>query len=122
MIVDIGGRIYHLLFKVQTFPIQILGAVTGCLLLYTGVAMYITADIGLDPFTGVVMIIKDRLKKEYRSVKIGFDICCIVIGTLLGGNVGVITVITALSAGPVIQFIADQMKKIRRRYGAQLLE
>lgn len=68
------------------------------------------------------MIIKDRLKKEYRSVKIGFDICCIVTGTLLGGNVGVITVITALSAGPVIQFIADQMKKIRRRYGAQLLE
>lgn len=118
MIVDIGGRIYHLLFKVQTFPIQILGVVTGCLLLYTGVAMYITADIGLDPFTGVVMIIKDRLKKEYRSVKIGFDICCIVTGTLLGGNVGVITVITALSAGPVIQFIADQMKKIRRRYGA----
>lgn len=55
-------------------------------------------------------------------MKIGFDICCIVTGTLLGGNVGVITVITALSAGPVIQFIADQMKKIRRRYGAQLLE
>ncbi len=112
IIVDLGGKIYHLLFKVQTFPIQIFGAVIGCLLLYTGVAMYITADIGLDPFTGVVMVLKDKLKKEYRFVKIGFDICCIIIGTLLGGKLGMITVITALSAGPVIQLLAEILKRI----------
>ncbi len=112
-IVSLGGKLYHLLFPVQSFPIQILGAVIGCLLLYTGVAMYITADIGLDPFTGVVMVLKDRLHKEYRYVKIGFDISCIIIGTLLGGKLGVITIITALSAGPVIQFLSDQMNKVR---------
>ncbi len=114
-IVSLGGKLYHLLFPVQTFPIQILGAVIGCLLLYTGVAMYITADIGLDPFTGVVMVLRDRLKKEYRYVKIGFDISCIIIGTLLGGKLGAITIITALSAGPVIQFLSDQMNKIREK-------
>ncbi len=114
-VVNLGGKLYHLLFPVQTFPIQILGAVIGCLLLYTGVAMYITADIGLDPFTGVVMVLRDRLKKEYRYVKIGFDISCIIIGTLLGGKLGAITIITALSAGPVIQFLSDQMIKIREK-------
>lgn len=114
-IVSFGGKLYHLLFPVRTFPVQILGAVIGCLLLYTGVAMYITADIGLDPFTGVVMVLRDRLKKEYRYVKIGFDISCIVIGTLLGGKLGVITIITALSAGPVIQFLSDQMNKIKEK-------
>lgn len=114
-IVSLGGKLYHLIFQVQTFPIQVLGAVIGCLLLYTGVAMYITADIGLDPFTGVVMVLRDRLKKEYRYVKIGFDISCILIGTLLGGKLGVITIITALSAGPVIQFLSDQMNKVREK-------
>lgn len=29
--------------------------------------MYITADIGLDPFTGVVMAMKDKLKNESRQ-------------------------------------------------------
>ncbi len=115
-IVSLGGKLYHFLFQVQTFPIQVLGAVIGCLLLYTGVAMYITADIGLDPFTGVVMVLRDRIGKEYRYVKIGFDISCIVIGTLLGGKLGAITIITALSAGPVIQFLSDQMKKIREKF------
>lgn len=114
-IVSLGGKLYHLIFQVQTFPIQVLGAVIGCLLLYTGVAMYITADIGLDPFTGVVMVLRDQLKKEYRYVKIGFDISCILIGTLLGGKLGVITIITALSAGPVIQFLSDQMNKVREK-------
>ena len=44
-VVDLGGRLYHMLFKVQTLPVQIAGAAIGCFLLYMGVAMYITADI-----------------------------------------------------------------------------
>lgn len=74
--------------------------------------MYITADIGLDPFTGLVMVIRDRVGKEYRIVKICFDTGCIVLGTLLGGKLGVITMITALTAGPVIQFLAEKMQKL----------
>ena len=116
-IVSLGGNLYHSIFPVQNPGTQILGAVLGCLMLYTGVAMYITADIGLDPFTGVVMVIKDRGGKEFRKVKIGFDISCIIIGTILGGKLGVITIITALTAGPVIQFLSDQMNKMRKAYG-----
>ena len=92
--VDFGGRLYHML------------------LLYTGVAMFITADIGLDPFTGIVMVIRDRLKKEFKYVKVGFDIGCITLGFSLGGKIGAITVITALMAGPLIQFLSDILKKL----------
>ncbi len=109
--VDLGGKLYAALFPAQTLPVQIMGAVIGCLLLYTGVAMFITADIGLDPFTGVVMIIRDKAGRQYRSVKICFDIGCIILGTVLGGKLGVITFLTALTAGPVIQFLSDRMKK-----------
>lgn len=109
--VDLGGRLYAALFPAQTLPVRIMGAAIGCLLLYTGVAMFITADIGLDPFTGVVMIIRDKVRKQYRVVKICFDIGCITLGIVLGGKMGVITVITALTAGPAIQFLADGMKK-----------
>ena len=109
--VDLGGRLYAALFLAQTLPVRIMGAAIGCLLLYIGVAMFITADIGLDPFTGVVMIIRDKVRKQYRVVKICFDIGCITLGIVLGGKMGVITVITALTAGPAIQFLADGMKK-----------
>ena len=107
VIVDIGRKIYYALFKVQTLPIQIFGAAMGCLFLYLGVALYIVADIGLDPFTGIVMVLKDKSKKDFKIVKICFDVMCVLIGFALGGKLGVITIITAVTAGPVIQIFAN---------------
>lgn len=108
--VSLGGKLYSVLFPVQTLVFQIMGAAAGCLMLYTGVAMFITADIGLDPFTGVVMVIRDKVGRQYRAVKICFDIVCIILGAVLGGKLGIITIITALTAGPVIQLLSDKMK------------
>lgn len=110
-VVDFGGKMYHMLLKAQTLPIQITGAAIGCFMLYMGVAMYITADVGLDPFTGLVMAIKDKLNMQFRVVKVFFDICCIVIGFILGGKLGIITILTALVAGPVIQFLSEIVQK-----------
>ena len=110
-IVDVGRKIYYIMFKIQTLPMQIIGAGLGCILLYLGVAMYIVADIGLDPFTGIVMVLRDKFKKEYRLVKICFDIICIFVGFILGGKLGVITILTAATAGPVIQLFADYIRK-----------
>lgn len=47
--VDLGGKLYQALIPAQTLPFQILGAFIGCLLLYVGVAMFITMDMGVDP-------------------------------------------------------------------------
>lgn len=110
-IVDLGGKLYHALFPVQTLPLQILGAFIGCMLLYFGVAMFIAADIGLDPFTGTVMLIRDKVKKEYRTVKICFDAGCVLLGVISGGRLGIITVVTMLAAGPVIQFFSEGISK-----------
>ncbi len=121
-IVDLGGRLYHVLFPVQTLPVQILGAFIGCILLYFGVAMFIVADIGLDPFTGTVMLIRDKVKKEYRTVKICFDAGCVLLGVLSGGRLGVITVVTALAAGPVIQFFSERISKCMERGAAHKTE
>ena len=90
---------------------RVIFSVFGCTLLCLGVAIYITVDIGVDPFTGVVLVLRDALKKEYRYVKIGFDITMIVIGTVLGGKLGVVTVLTAFAVGPVIQFFSGLLKK-----------
>lgn len=58
--VDLGRKLYQALIPAQTLPFQILGAFIGCLLLYVGVAMFITMDMGVDPFTGVVLVLRDR--------------------------------------------------------------
>ena len=109
--VKVGTMIYHAVFTSDGMTVKSVASVLGCLLLYFGVAIYITLDIGVDPFTGIVLFLRDVTKKQYRYVKIGFDICMIILGTVLGGKLGVVTFVTALTAGPVIQFFSEQLKK-----------
>lgn len=109
--VDAGNYLYHHLIFSDSIGVRILCSAAGCLLLCLGVSIYIAMDIGVDPFTGIVLVLRDRLKKEYRFVKIGFDLSMIVLGTLLGGKIGVVTVATALLVGPIIQFFSDGLKK-----------
>lgn len=111
-VVQLGTHLYGSLFRVQSLPVQIGGAFSGCFMLYLGVAMFIAADIGLDPFTGSVMVIKDALHKEYRLIKVCFDIGCIILGTVLGGKLGAVTLLTAVTAGPCIQFFAGKIRKL----------
>lgn len=110
--VSVGTKLYHYLFASNTNNIyfQSLAVVVGCLLLYTGVAIFIVVDIGLDPFTGLVMVIRDKIKLDYKRTKIMFDVTMVIIGTILGGKLGVVTIVTAMLAGPTIQFLANRIK------------
>ena len=111
--VELGILLYQLLaLETGGLAVQIAFSVVGCLLLYLGVAVYITMDIGVDPFTGIVLVIRDAVKKEYRIVKIIFDITMIILGTVLGGKLGAVTIITALTAGPVIQFFSGELHRL----------
>lgn len=108
---NIATELYGLLSFSDSLANNILFSVIGCLSLYFGVSLYITVDIGVDPFTGIVLWLTDRVKKEYRIVKIIFDFAMIALGWALGGKAGVVTVLTALTAGPCIQFFHQKVRK-----------
>jgi uncharacterized membrane protein YczE len=118
--VNLGSRLYEAL-QVSSLAGRIGAALAGCLLIYLGVALFIAVDIGLDPFTGIVMVIRDKLKLDYKKVKIAFDITMIIIGTLLGGTIGIVTILTALTAGPCIQWLASVMTTLLFRRGSRSL-
>ena len=88
--VSAGIAVANVLKFSDALPVSIMLAVLGSLILCMGIALFIVIDIGVDPFTGVVLVLVDKLKKEYKFVKIGFDISCIIIGFLLGGKAGVV--------------------------------
>lgn len=110
--VDIGYKLYSLVAITDTYFVRVLLSVIGCLILYLGVAICIVVDIGVDPCTGIVLVIRDWVKKEYRIIKIAYDITIILIGAFLGGTLGVVTVITAFAGGPIIQFYCGILEKL----------
>ena len=107
---NVATKLYGILSFSDSLTNDIFFSVVGCLSLYLGVAAYITVDIGVDPFTGLVLLLTEKVKKEYRVVKIGFDLVMILLGWALGGKLGVVTVLTAFTAGPCIQFFHQKIR------------
>lgn len=70
------------------------------------------SDIGVAPNDIVPFIIKDKLNFQYRWVRIAFDATFLVVGFILGGKVGIGTIISMLVIGPFIQFCLPYGKKV----------
>ena len=105
--VDIGFKIHGILMIPTTLNWRIFTAFCGCSMLFLGIGIFIAIDVGMDPCTGVVMIIRDKLKSQYKIAKVICDVCTLALGFTLGGRLGVVTVIAVLIAGPTIQKISE---------------
>ena len=67
--------------------------------------LYMAASLGCGPRDTLLVGLKKRLKKiPIGAVSIAILSCATLIGWLLGGKVGIGTIICALGAGPVMQF------------------
>lgn len=109
--VNIGISFYRFIAIPNSLIFRIFMSILACVSLCFGIALYIAVEIGLDPCTGFVMMLTDKTSKQYRFVRVATDMSALVIGFLLGGKVGITTVVSALSGGPVIQAFLHFIKK-----------
>ena len=66
--------------------------------------LYITAGLGAGPRDGLVLGLSQTLKLSVRKVRALLELSVLVTGFLLGGSVGLGTVLFALLIGPLMQF------------------
>lgn len=110
--VSMGFTIHEFLNIPSTLNGRILTSFLGCSMLFLGIGIFIAMNIGMDPCTGAVMIVRDKIKGQYKVAKIICDMCSLALGFTFGGKVGVVTVIAAFIAGPAIQKISESFDKI----------
>ena len=109
--IDLGFKIYGILDIPNTLNWRIFTAFCGCSMLFLGIGIFIAVDVGMDPCTGIVVILRDKIKSQYKTSKIICDICMLILGFTFGGKIGAVTVISALIAGPTIQKISEVFDK-----------
>lgn len=80
------------------------------LIFISGAAAYMTADLGMSPYDGLPFIISEHLPKvPFKLVRIVWDTSFMVVGFLLGGVVGVVTIFVAFFLGPVIAWFQKKL-------------
>ena len=72
----------------------------------------LSSNLGVAPNDIIPFIVQGRTKFQYRWIRIGLDAGYLIIGFILGGTVGIGTIIAMLSIGPFIQFCLPYGEKI----------
>lgn len=99
----------------STMAVRIISNVIGCIILALGMSIVIKSDAGTGPNDLVGVVISDKLKKKFSIIRMIVDACFLVCGWLLGGVVGLGTVICLFLVGPVAGFFLPKSGKIISR-------
>jgi uncharacterized membrane protein YczE len=81
----------------------------GAFLWGPGSGLYIGADLGPGPRDGLMTGLAARGLGSIRAVRTGIELSALTAGWLLGGSVGLGTVIVALTIGPNVQFFLPRL-------------
>lgn len=89
--------------------------IIGLLLFTLGTSMYMGADLGVAPYDAIAPILSDRFHTQYRTIRIAQEVLFMIAGFLVGGPVGVGTVIVAFFTGPLITYWDRHVSQPMRR-------
>lgn len=96
------------------FVLQLLEVLAGVSILAVGAAVYLTANLGPGPRDGLMTGLHRRYGWRIAVVRTGLEVTALALGALLGGRVGIGTVIFALGVGPALGLT---LLGLRRLYG-----
>jgi len=115
-IIDVFTAILEGPFQsVDSLVAKILVNGLGCVILAFGMTIVIKSDAGTGPNDLVAIVTADKLKKNFGVVRIITDVTFVLVGFLLGGSIGIGTLICAFLIGPVANiFLPINEKWINR--------
>lgn len=103
ILIGIAFDVAHVLLPTpEAMPARIAFLVAGVVLNGVATAAYIGARFGPGPRDGLMTGLADRTGRSVRLVRTSIEVVVLAVGWLLGGTVGVGTVVYALAIGPLV--------------------
>ena len=100
----------------SSMPVRVLAVVLGCGILAFGMTIVIKSQAGTGPNDLVAVVLSDKKSWPFGPVRIGVDMLFALAGFLLGGVVGVGTLICMAVVGPVAQVFMPISEKLCGRF------
>ncbi|RFB15352.1 BCR, YitT family protein [Bacillus sp. HNG] len=88
--------------------------VAGLIFAGVGIGIYMEANLPKTPIDGMMVAISNRFGWSFNIVRMGIEGTGAVIGFILGGPVGLGTLVIALLLGKIIQVVNNRMKRIMK--------
>ncbi len=105
----IVGKLIDVIMAMNIIPVAtniisgIIMMIIGMLVMGFGCYLYIGCGLGCGPRDGVMIGLSKKVKKPIKYVRTSIEITVLILGYILGGNVGVGTLISAIALGYSMQ-------------------
>ncbi|WP_138418742.1 YczE/YyaS/YitT family protein [Aquibacillus sediminis] len=96
----------------HTFSIQLVDFILGVVLLAIGCGIYISANLGAGPRDTLMLLAVKKLNCSITVARTTMEVVVAIVGYLLGGPLGIGTIIMAFALGPIIQVSLGYSQKL----------
>jgi len=101
---------------IDGFWMQLVSYLTGLVLLGWGCGMYMVANLGIGPRDTLMLMMVHKLGWSVTRSRTTMEVTVAVIGFILGGPIGIGTVLMAFGLGPIVQFALTYNEKLFMRW------
>lgn len=92
--------------------VRIAVLIPALILFILAAAFYMDIDMGTAPYDAVSFIISTHLPNvSFRVIRIVYDFVVTALAVLLGGKLGIVTVLMVVTLGPVIEWLGNILKR-----------
>lgn len=90
-------------------PSRLLLMIPSLAIFIVSAAIYMSADLGTAPYDALPLIISGKLPKiPFRLVRFVWDSAAVVIGVVVSGKVGIVTILMAVFMGQTVTFVKNK--------------
>lgn len=104
----------------NSFIPSIIMLLLGILVQGYGCWIYMSGELGAGPRDGLMVVLTKKTGRSVRVVKSFIEVCATIVGYILGGSVGIGTLILALIGGQAFQFafktVRFDVKNVKHRF------
>lgn len=101
-----------LLPDVTSLTVQIICFIIGVFVLSYGVGIYVSPNLGAGPRDSLMILFVEKFGWSLRLVRTAIEAIATLLGFLLGGPVGIGTLVVVVFSGQIIQIALPQCKKL----------
>lgn len=104
----------------DSIVLKVVMMISGLLVIGAASYYYISAGFGAGPRDGLMIALTKKTHKSVRFIRSCIEIAVVVVGYMLGGTLGLGTLIMAFMMGPAVQFMFKVFKfnvgSVKHRY------
>lgn len=105
------GIYANLLPAENSIAVRLAAMVVGVFLLSLSASLYFNCDLGVSPYDALGFMMEEKSGLKYKWCRVATDLVCTLAAFLLGGPIGIGTVVTAFFMGPVVSFCDSGISK-----------